>query len=144
MEIVIEITSLRYDVRIYMPQDSPASLKDACRIVEDAVRLEAKLTTYMDDLPIEMVYKSFSNDILSEDNFNKPYLLRSMITFCDLQETSFCHIIWYDRIHVLQIILEFSRYPRHTSRFGPNFSLARQKASSTATSSVTSKELLEN
>ena len=63
MELITKVARLRFDARTHDAYPSPFAPKAACRIAENAARLDADVTSLMNDLLPEMEYESVSNDL---------------------------------------------------------------------------------
>lgn len=116
MELIASVADLVYDAHIQSFPSLSATPAESCRIAEDAVRMDAELTTFMTQLLPGMEYERISNDVHRERNLQKGYSPKSLNVFRDLQHASLHHIFWYGRLHVLQIILQYSSFQLHWQR----------------------------
>ena len=114
MLLIHKIASLRYDGAMNLHhklQDSD----DACRIVQTAVRIDADMTTLVNELPADMKYQTKGNHLRPAGGV-EGYVPDTINIFRDLQQASFWHVFFFARVHVLQTMLQFSRFQL---RFAP-------------------------
>jgi hypothetical protein len=109
MKLVASIADLVYDAYSHSPPCGTAP-NESCRVADDAVRMDAELTAFMTQILPCMEYDRIPNDVHREKDFEEGYSPKSLNIFRDLQLASLHHIFWYGRLHVLQIILQYSNY----------------------------------
>lgn len=110
MKFIAAVANLRYAACAHNAHASPVAPKEACRIAQDAVRLEKEMTSFINKIPSDMKYERVPNDLHSTKGFESTYFPNFINVFRDLQHASLFNIFWYGRIYVLQTILQYSRY----------------------------------
>ena len=116
MELIANVADLVYNARIQYSLDPLAASTELCRVAEDAVRMDSELTVFMNQLLPGMEYQRIPNNVYREKDFEEGYSPKSINVFRDLQHASLHHIFWYGRLHVLQVILQYSSYQLHWQR----------------------------
>jgi hypothetical protein len=108
MALIYEIAIMRYDAAMSLHhkfQDSD----DACCIVEAAIKIDADMTTLVNELPADMDYQTQANHLIPTKGV-EGYMPNTINIFRDLQQASFWHVLFFARVHVLQTMLSFSRF----------------------------------
>ena len=104
MELIAEVAKVRYAARnkLHLTFEDP---KEACRISQDAIKVDRDMTTLANELAEEMKYQSIPNDIVFAEGRYQP---RSINIFRDLQHASFWYVFWYGRLFVLETLLQYA------------------------------------
>ena len=108
MVLIQQIANLRYDAAMslhHMFQDSD----DASRIVQAAKTIDADMATLVNELPADMNYQTQVNHLIPTKGV-EGYMPNTVNLFRDLQQASFWHVLFFARVHVLQMMLYFSRF----------------------------------
>jgi Fungal specific transcription factor domain len=98
MELIARIANIRFATA------APLSPREACRVAEDAAKIDADMTAFIENLPPNLQYHSVPNATHSAD---APPIIH---IFHDLQHASLWHVFWYGRIYLLQTLLQYSAY----------------------------------
>lgn len=109
MGLIDKIANLRYDAATQLPQKFKHP-KEACRLAEEAIKIDADITTLVKELPAEMEYYSIVNNLKSAKGIGKGYVPKVINIFQDLQHASFWHVFFYARLHVLETLLQCSSF----------------------------------
>ena len=109
MGLIGKIANLRCDAATHLHQKFEDS-EEKCRLAEEAVKIDAAMTTLIKELPADVNYNSIANNLESAEGAVKGYAPKMINIFQDLQHASFWHVFLYGRLHVLQILLQYSSF----------------------------------